>query len=241
MTTRVSALVAPFLRAGSGYIAPDYRAQISLDRSTILAVAARYNDPTVTAMTDRQFAAIMVTILYNEHNGWLEDMLPAVRVATPLYQDAQAVSNQYLGTNFSVWPSNLRPSVVREIYAQQVPEVGRVVLPLPRRTADAQVAANDREQAYELLGANLRRGMVRASHEQVRVTWQALLAWHNAGVVAPQAIRGNPALQHYLTRAKAYLPTAQAVFHAVAACPVTPATVTNTGMPSALRAAGDDS
>lgn len=221
VTTRVSALVAPFLRTGTGYVRPEFRAQLNLDRSRILAVAARYNDQHATQLSDRQFAAVMLTILYNEHNGWLEDMFPVIRGVTPLYQDAQAVSNAYLGTNFSVWPSNLRPSVVREIYAHEVPTVGIVPLPLPDLPATAQVAANDPDTAYELLGANLRRGIIRAQHEHVRVTWQTLLAWHNAGVVAPSAIRANPALLHYVTRARAYLPEAQNAFLAVAMCPAT--------------------
>lgn len=224
MTTKVSALVAPYLRTGSGYIAPAFRERIAADRSRILAVAARYNDPAITHFSDRHFATIMLVILYNEHNGWLEDMLPGIRVFTPAYQDAQAVSNAVLGTNFSVWPSNLRPSVVREIYDHEVPAVGTVALPIPKETTDAHPsprdAANDTDTAYELLGANLRRGIIRAQHEGVRVTWQTLLAWHNAGIVAPQDIRGNPALQHYLRRARAYLPTAQHMYERVSVCAI---------------------
>ena len=174
-------------------------------------------------MSDAQFATVMVAILYNEHNGWLEDALPGIRPLTPMYQHAQALSNEWFGTNYSVWRSNLRPSVVREILSQTVPQVGDVALPLELPpTLDpahrSQTLANTPDNAYELLAANLRRGIYRAQHEGVVVTWQTLLSWHNAGIVDPSGISRNASLQHYLTRAVPYVSQAQALFRSVDMC-----------------------
>ena len=219
----MSALVAPYLKRASGYIRPDFRVAVTRDRSLLLSIAQKYNDRAQTNMSDIQFATVMVTILYNEHNGWLEDAIPALRPITPYYQEAQAVSNSYLGTNFSVWPANVRPSVVREILAHQVPEVGVVPLAIDAPPDDtipqvSQVIANTPESAYELLGANLRRGVYRAQNENVVVTWQTLLAWHNAGIVHPSAIAQNASLQHYLSRAVPYIATAQSLYRSVGIC-----------------------
>jgi hypothetical protein len=223
LTTSVSAWVAPYLKRASGYIRPDFRAAITRDRSRILTIAQKYNDRTQTNMSDTQFATVMVTILYNEHNGWLEDAFPAMRPLTPFYQEAQAVSNALLGTNFSVWPANVRPSVVREILTHHVPEVGIVPLAIDAPPDDAipvlsQHIANTPDTAYELLGANLRRGVYRAQKENVVVTWQTLLAWHNAGIVHPQDIAQNASLQHYLSRAVPYIATAQTLYRSVGIC-----------------------
>ena len=206
-----------------GYIRPEFLSTVLRDRHTILAIAKRYNQRSVTQMSDEQFATVMVAILYNEHNGWLEDIVPGIRPLTPVYQHAQALSNAWFGTNYSVWPSNLRPSVVREILSQTVPQVGDVALPLelpisgdtPQR---AQTLANTPDNAYELLGANLRRGIYRAQHEGVVVTWQTLLSWHNAGIVDPSGIARNASLQHYLTRAVPYVSQAHALFRSVDMC-----------------------
>ena len=223
VTIRLSALVAPYLKQASGYIRPEFRALVTRDRNHILAIAKRFNARPDTNMSDEQFATVMVTILYNEHNGWLEDAFPAVRPLTPIYQDAQAISNAYAGTNFSVWPSNIRPSVVREILNHEVPAVGIVPLAieLPSDTnshQNAQSLANTPDAAYELLGANLRRGVYRAQKEDVVVTWQTLLAWHNAGIVDPKVIAKNASLQHYLSRAVPYIASAQGLYRAVSMC-----------------------
>ena len=211
------------MKRPSGYIRPEFRSAVTRDRHAILAIAKRHNIRSVTNMSDAQFATVMIAILYNEHNGWLEDALPVIRPLTPVYQHAQALSNAWFGTNYSVWPSNLRPSVVREILSQTVPQVGDVALPLelpmtgdtPQR---AQTLANTPDNAYELLGANLRRGIYRAQHEGVVVTWQTLLSWHNAGIVDPSGIARNASLQHYLTRAVPYVAQAQALFRSVDMC-----------------------
>ena len=225
----MSALVAPYLKRASGYVRPDFRAAVTRDRAEIFRIARTYNDRSLTNMSDAQFATVMVTILYNEHNGWLEDAFPALRPLTPYYQDAQAVSNTYLGTNFSVWPSNVRPTVVREILAHYVPEVGTVPLAIEAPSHESiaqasQVLANTTDAAYELLGANLRRGVYRAQKEDVVVTWQTLLAWHNAGIVHPKAIAKNASLQHYLSRAVPYIATAQSLYRTVGMCQDTPMT-----------------
>ncbi len=226
-TTAVSARVAPYLKRGSGYVRPEFRADVARDRIRILTIAKRYNIRSQTNMSDSQFATVMVTILYTEHNGWLEDEFPIIRPITPIYQNAQAFSNTWFGSNFSVWPSNLRPSVVREILSKSVPQVGTVVLPLAiPPVADlqlnAQQLANTPDSAYELLGANLRRGVYRAQHEGVIVTWQTLLAWHNAGIVNPTVMAKNPSLLHYLSRAVPYISPAQSLFRSIGMCQNTP-------------------
>ncbi|NBU64374.1 MAG: hypothetical protein EBS29_07745 [Chloroflexia bacterium] len=217
LTTTTSALVAPYLDRPSGYVRPTIAQSVFLQRQNILELAHRHNHPQITHYDDREFAAIMITILYTEQLGWLEDVFPSIRPITPFYQDAQIVSNQWFGTNFSVWPANLRPSVVDEILASDVPGVGQVVLPLdipsqlnaPRY---ANLLASDSHFAFELLAANLERGIIRAQAESVPITWQTLLAWHNAGVVNPAQITKNQSLQHYLYRATFYRTPALAIY-----------------------------
>jgi hypothetical protein len=61
----------------------------------------------------------------------------------------------------------------------------------------------------EYLAANLERGLYRAQHEGVAVTWRTLAAWHNQGIVSPADIRANPTARDYIRRTEAYLATAQ--------------------------------
>ena len=67
------------------------------------------------------------------------------------------------------------------------------------------------EMAVEYVAANLERGMLRAKHEGVPVTWQALAAWHNQGIVAPADIHKNATASDYIHRAAAYRGLAQAL------------------------------
>ena len=217
LTTTTSALVAPYLDRPSGYVRPSIAHKVFLQRQNILQLAHRHNHPQITHYDDSEFAAIMITILYTEQLGWLEDVFPGIRPITPFYQDAQVVSNQWFGTNFSVWPANLRPSVVDEILDADVPGVGHVDLPLnipsPFNTPRyANFLASDSDYAFELLAANLERGIIRAHAESVPVTWQTLLAWHNAGLVNPTQIAANHSLQHYLYRATFYREPAIALY-----------------------------
>jgi hypothetical protein len=206
------------------YVRPEFARSMRELRPAILAAAARHNRPEISGMTDREFAVVVALLLYNEHFGWAEDALPPLRTFTPLYQAAQIEINRF-GGNLSVWPSNLRPSVGLEILRAEVPVRGGVIT---RRVVVAgsrlnmAAAGNDRarnvavtaeittpELAVEYLAANLERGLYRAQHEGVPVTWRTLAAWHNQGIVDPSAIRANPTATHYLARTAAYLPVAR--------------------------------
>lgn len=208
------------------YVRPEFARTMRELRPAILAAARRHNRPAISGMTDQEFAEVIALLLYNEHAGWLEDALPPLRALTPLYQAAQVDVNR-LGGNLSVWPSNLRPSVALEILRAEVPVRGGVITrhvrvagsrlrPAALGTGRARNAAltaeiTHPELAVEFLAANLERGLYRAQYERVPVTWQALAAWHNQGIVSPADIRANPTARHYLERTAAYLPVARAL------------------------------
>jgi hypothetical protein len=174
-------------------------------------------------MSDREFATVIALILYNEHNGWFEDLFPPARAVTPLYQLAQTEFNASgLGTNFSVWPANLRPSVALEILRQQLPlpGPGRAISvpvivwgsridPAAYRSRGELFAAitteiGNEELAVEYLAANLERGVYRARHEGVPVKWRAMAAWHNQGIVLPEQIARSATALDYLRRGATY-------------------------------------
>jgi hypothetical protein len=116
---------------------------------------------------------------------------------------------------------------VGEILNHEVPEVGIVPLAITAPVGmnigqSAHTMANTPDAAYELLGANLRRGVYRAQKENVIVTWQTLLAWHNAGIVDSKVIAKNASLQHYLSRAVPYIATAQGLYRTVGICQTNP-------------------
>ncbi|MCX6014595.1 MAG: hypothetical protein NT020_03245 [Chloroflexales bacterium] len=231
LTTISSAMAAPYLDRPSGYIRPSIAQIVYAQRQNILQLAHRHNHPQITQFDDSEFAAIMITVLYTEELGWLEDAFPSIRPITPYYQDAQVKSNQWFGTNFSVWPANLRPSVVDEILAHEVPGVGHVTIPLSIPTQllaphYANILASQNNYAIELLAVNLERGIIRANAESVPVTWQTLLAWHNAGLVNPTQIAANKSLQHYLYRATYYRSSAIALYRDDMLC-VMPIRATN--------------
>lgn len=223
ITNQLSALAAPFLGAPSGYIRPSIQETVSTHRVDIERLAHTYNHPAMSGMSDAEFASVMVTILYNEQLGWLEDVFPWLRPLTPIYQHAQVISNQWFGTNYSVWPANLRPSVVNEILteqrAQQRPGSATILaLPtFPQSPVHTSLATNP-DSALELLAANLERGIYRANATDVAVTAQTLLAWHNSGIVDPAVIQQNASLQHYLARASVYTTTASQIFGGAVFC-----------------------
>lgn len=223
ITNQLSALVAPFLGAPSGYIRPSIKATVATHQHDIQRLAHSYNHPALSGMSDAEFASVMVTILYNEQLGWLEDVFPWVRPLTPIYQQAQVYSNQWFGTNYSVWPANLRPSVVNEILteqrAQQLPSSATTLALATFPQSPAHTAlATDPDAALELLAANLERGIYRANATGVAVTAQTLLAWHNSGIVDPSTIQQSPSLQHYLARASVYTTTASQLFGGAVFC-----------------------
>jgi hypothetical protein len=205
------------------YIRPEFARQMRMLRPIILDAARRHNRPELSNMSDREFAVVIALILYNENFGSLEDRVPPLRPLTPLYQNLQVGLNELGGGNLSVWPANLRPSVALEILRQQVPVPAPTqVITEPIHVAGSDVditAYTSREALYaaltqeiadprlavEYLAANLERGLYRARFEDVPITWRALAAWHNQGIVSPKDIRHNPIARDYLRRTSAYV------------------------------------
>ena len=96
-----------------------------------------------------------------------------------------------------------------------------MLLLIPRRMQHVEYAntlAHNDDTAFALLAANLERGILRAQHEHVPITWKTLLAWHNAGIVNPTQIAQNRSLQHYLQRATVYRAQAIALYRDDVAC-----------------------
>ncbi len=210
------------------YVRPELASRMADLRPTILAAAARHNDPAQSGMSDREFAMIIALVLYNEHHGWLEDDITLLRAFRPWYEQAQVrVNRQGVGTNFSVWPTNLRPSVALEILRHEVPVPEPThVITVPIEVYGSQIVLDNYasheallaaitqeitqdELAIEYLAANLRRGVYRARYEGVPVTWWILAAWHNQGIVQPVQICNNPTAASYVQRAAAYIPLAR--------------------------------
>ncbi len=209
------------------FVRPAFAAQMETLRPVILDAATRHNDPAISGMDDAAFAEIIALALYNEHFGWLEEAVPPLRPLTPWYQAAQMTLNAF-GANLTVWPSNIRPSVALEMLRGELPvkgSPGHIVIdlhiegsridPMRYRTQEELYAAINRELiqpalAVEYLAANLERGVHRARHEGVPVTWQALAAWHNQGIVAPEDIAANPTARDYVRRAAVYRDLARA-------------------------------
>lgn len=211
------------------FVRPDLARRMERLRPAILAAAQRHNRPELSGMTDREFAAAIAVVIYNENFGWLEEDIAPLRAFTPLYQDLQRRANESLpGSNFSVWPTNLRPSVALEILEQQLPLAGSTTITIPVRVEGSRIdpaAYGDREAlfaaitaeisqddlAVAYLAANLERGLYRAASEGAPVSWRTLAGWHNQGLVDPRAIRANPTARDYVRRASAYLPLARAL------------------------------
>jgi hypothetical protein len=211
------------------YVRPEFAAQMYGLRDTILEAAARHNHADMTGMSDRDFAALIALVMYNEHFGWFEERVTPVQALTPFYEDLQLHSNRAGLSNLSVWPVNIRPSVALEILRQQVPlphsdKISKIPVTVAGSTIkpdafDSQGALygaitaeiSDPKLAVEYLAANLERGVYRARYENVPVTWRALAAWHNQGVVAPEDIRANPVASDYVRRASAYIGKARAL------------------------------
>jgi hypothetical protein len=161
---------------------------------------------------------VLVMILYTEHHGWLEDVIPNVRLVTPLFQELQVLSNDTLGTNFSVWPANLRPSVVDEIRTDTTPLESVIFLRVATNNQPSNELATNPTSAIELLAANMARGIRQARQAGVPVTVESMLAWHNAGIVDPQLIVANRSVQHYISRALIYRTMAQITANDEVAC-----------------------
>ncbi|NJP06176.1 MAG: hypothetical protein HC837_11430 [Chloroflexaceae bacterium] len=206
------------------YVRPEFTETMDHLRPVILAAATRHNRPELSGMSDTEFASILALLLYNEHNGWLEDDIEPLRIVTPLYQISQVYVNQVgVGSNFSVWPANIRPSVALEILRQQVPVPAPTnVLTVPLTVAGSQIVVDPNTPeaelfaaisheisqdtlAVEYLAANLERGVYRCQYEGVPVSWRTLAAWHNQGIVQPTDIAQNSIAFDYVRRTSAYL------------------------------------
>jgi hypothetical protein len=217
-TTTISGIVAPYLPQPTTYVRPHVAQLITSNGLLIKQVASIYNHTEISGISDREFASILVVILYTEHHGWLEDIVPSVRTVTPLFQELQVISNNTIGTNFSVWPANLRPSVVDEIRTEQSALESVIFLKITTHAHASNELATNPASAIELLAANMARGIRHAHHEGVPVTFESILAWHNAGIVEPQRIANNRSVQHYISRALIYQPLAQSMVIDEVAC-----------------------
>ncbi len=217
-TTTVSGIAAPYLPQPTTYVRPHVAQLISTQRLHIKQVAHTYNQSDISGLTDNEFASVLVMILYTEHHGWLEDVIPNVRTFTPLFQELQVISNDTLGTNFSVWPANLRPSVVDEIRTDATPLESVVFLKVATNNQPSNQLATNPTSAIELLAANMARGIRQAHQTGVPVTVESILAWHNAGIVDPQLIADNRSVQHYIDRALVYHTMAQITANDEVAC-----------------------
>ncbi len=211
------------------FVRPELARRMEQLRPTILAAARRHNRSELSGMRDEAFAAVIALVIYNENFGWLEDDIAPLRAFTPFYQELQREANTRVpGSNFSVWPANLRPSVALEILHQELPLANTQVISVPvmvegsridpanygSREAlfaaiTAEISRDDMAVAY--LAANLERGLYRAAQEGAPVSWRTLAAWHNQGIVDPRAIRASPTAHDYVRRASAYLPLARAL------------------------------
>ncbi len=211
----------------TAHVRPDLMRRMRTLRPTILRAAARHNRPELSGMSDTEFAVVIATIIYNENFGWLEDDIAPLRPLTSLYQDLQRQANRSVsGSNFSVWPANLRPSVALEILRQELPLADQRMVYVPVYVAGSQIqpehfASQDAlyaaitaeisrdDLAIAYLAANLERGVYRAAFEDVPVNWRTLAAWHNQGIVDPRQYRANATSNDYLRRASAYLSPAR--------------------------------
>lgn len=217
------------------YIDPRFEEWILRMRPAILESARRHNHPAISGMDDRQFAVVLAAILYLENNAALNDRLQPARAVTPVYQNLQVSVNRLgIGTDFSILPANLRPSVAINILQGKVPlppnsaDVSVVYRPIivhgsrlqeilratpvvdgwtPSFDAVTQELVDDR-LAIEYLAANLEIALYRCHYEWVPVSWATLVAWTSRGVVSPYAIRATPGAGLAIARLERYLPLA---------------------------------
>lgn len=209
------------------YVRPEFARQMRDLRPAILAAAARHNHPDLSGMNNHDFAVLIAQLMYNEHFGWFEERVTPVQLITPIYEGLQRETNQTGMSDLSVWPANIRPSVAVQILRGQVPlphSTAMMTVPLEVYGSTIDVHTYDTTQelyaavsheiatpelAVEYLAANLERGLYRAKVEGVVVTWRALAAWHNQGIVSPSELRKNATASDYVHRASAYVQTAR--------------------------------
>jgi hypothetical protein len=222
------------------YVKPEFARQMRTLRPKIIAAARRHNRPAISGMSDHEFAVVMTLLLYNENFGWPEDQLTPLQRLTPLYEGLQIYANEVGGTNLTVQPAKLRPSVALEILRSEVPVPAPTMLITESITvAGSHVKINayasqsalyaaitaeitEPDLAVEYMAANLERGLYRAQFEGVPVTWQTLAAWYNRGIVTPEDIRASPQARYYIRRASAYFEQARALIDTPAPRPAHP-------------------
>jgi hypothetical protein len=187
-------------------------------RPVILQAAHRHNVPGISNMSDDDLAVVITLILYDEDLGSFEERIAPLRAITSIRREAEIDINEVFGSNLSIRPSNIRPSVGAEILQHQlpVPPPGNMILvPVSINTNTSairhKVSQQDLyraitkeitkpEKAVEYLAANLERGMYRAHYERVSMDWRTLLAWHIRGIVSPTDIQNNLDAYNYTQR-----------------------------------------
>lgn len=218
------------------YLDQAFELEMQRLRPALLTSAARHNRPELTGMSDEEFAVVMAAQIYFECNAVLADRSTVGRLVTPIYQDAQVVANSLGMGNFSVWPTNLRPSVALSLLRGEMPYIdindepayelrpivitGSKLQPAMARWSDwepslSAVAAEiaDPELAIEYLAANFEIASYRAAFDWTPVSWITFAAWHNQGLVGPDLIAFNPQLQRVLPAIEGYLPVAQRLIY----------------------------
>lgn len=224
------------------YVDPAFQQEMRWLRRTLLDSAERHNRPTVTGMTTEEFAVVMAAQLYFEHNAVLENRAGVTRAMTPLYQGAQEIANRMGVGNFTVWPSNLRPSVGLSLLRGEMPYIDGddqpAVLTLPITIAHSPlkmamvqhptwepalsavaIEIVQPRLAVEYLAANFEIASYRAEYDWTPVTWMTLAAWHNQGVVNPAAMAGHSQLATVLPGVQRYLPAAMTLIYVPEAAP----------------------
>jgi hypothetical protein len=197
---------------------PEFTQELLVLRPVILEAAHRHNLPNISKMSDSDFAVVMALILYNEDLGSFEEEVRPLRAITSIRRDTEIDINELLGSNLSIRPSNIRPSVAYEMLQHQLPvapPANTITIPVSifgsKLTNRTQLSEQDLyraitseiaqpDKAVEYLAANLERGMYRAQYEGVSVNRDTLLAWHIRGIVAPRDIRNNRDAYNYTHR-----------------------------------------
>src|SRR5262245_27369052 len=90
---------------------PEFTQELQTLRPVILQAAHRHNAPEVSKMSDADFAVVITLILYNEDLGSFEEKVSFLRAITSVRREVEIDVNKFLGSNLSIRPSNVRPSV----------------------------------------------------------------------------------------------------------------------------------
>jgi hypothetical protein len=197
---------------------PEFVQQMYEMRPVILEAAARHNPANLSRMSDNDFAVVVALILYNEDLGSVEERVGFLRATTTVRKSLEVYVNELIGSNLSIRPSNVRPSVAHEMLRHQLPIPGTsTMITIPITVTETDISDTlhvsqpdlyraithelvQPDKAIEYLTANLERGIYRARYENVPVSWQTLMAWHIRGLVSPGAIRRNPDAYAYTKR-----------------------------------------